>query len=99
MITNKLDVSRLRLTKKNTHRVPLYEKEGAKVVSSLPPSHLNIVDRRLTFYGSQKDVNLSFEKNGDLYISSLKPVPTAIGITAIRAMINHQDETAIVTFP
>ena len=62
MITNKLDVSRLLLTKKNTHRVPLYEKEGAKVVSSLPPSHLNIVDRRLTFYGSQKDVNLSFEK-------------------------------------
>ena len=99
MITNKLDVSRLLLTKKNTHRVPLYEKEGAKVVSSLPPSHLNIVDRRLTFYGSQKDVNLSFEKNGDLYISSLKPVPSAIGITAIRAMINHQDETAIVTFP
>lgn len=94
---NKINVKQLLRVSKNTQRVPLAKAEGT-IISTLPADNVKVEGRDITIFGSKKDVDLSFTKSGESFVSSSKPVVTTIRPSELSADLEFEGKTATVKF-
>ena len=94
---NKINVKQLLRVSKNTQRVPLTKTEGT-IISTLPADNVKVEGRDITIFGSKKDVDLTFVKNDEGFVSSSKPVPTTVKPSDLSADLNFKEKTATIKF-
>jgi len=94
---NKINVKQLLRVSKNTQRVPLAKTEGT-IISTLPADNVKVEGRDITIFGSKKDVDLTFIKNDDGFVSSSKPVSTTVKPSDLSADLNFKEKTATIKF-
>lgn len=94
---NTINVKQLLRVGKNTQRIPLAKAEGT-IVSTLPADNAKIEGRDITIFGSKKDINLAFAKNGSVFASESKPVPTTVKPSDLSADLVFNGNTATIKF-
>ena len=94
---NKINVKQLLRVSKNTQRVPLAKAEGT-IVSTLPADNVKVEGRDITIFGSKKDVDLTFAKKDEGFVSSSKPVSTTVKPGDLSADLFFDGNTATIKF-
>ena len=94
---NKINVKQLLRVSKNTQRVPLAKAEGT-IVSTLPADNVKVEGRDITIFGSKKDVDLTFSKKDEGFVSSSKPVSTTVKPGDLSADLFFDGNTATIKF-
>ena len=94
---NKINVKQLLKMNKNTNRVPLKKVEGA-IISTLPSDNTKVEGRDITVFGSKKDIDLSFVKTDEGYVSNSKIVPTSFKSSDLSANLIFNQNKATIKF-
>ena len=94
---NKINVKQLLRVSKNTQRVPLAKAEGT-IVSTLPADNVKVEGRDITIFGSKKDVDLTFAKKDEGFVSSSKPVSTTVKPGDLSADLVFDGNIATIKF-
>ena len=94
---NKINVKKLLKMNKNTNRVPLKKVEGA-IISTLPSDNTKVEGRDITVFGSKKDIDLSFVKTDEGYVSNSKIVPTSFKSSDLSANLIFNENKATIKF-
>ncbi len=94
---NKINVKQLLKMNKNTNRVPLKKVEGA-IISTLPSDNTKVEGRDITIFGSKKDIDLSFVKTDEGYVSNSKIVPTSFKSSDLSANLIFNQSKATIKF-
>lgn len=94
---NKINVKQLLRVSKNTQRVPLAKAEGT-IISTLPADNVKVEGRDITIFGSKKEVDLTFVKSGESFVSASKPVSTTVKPSDLSAILKFKEKTATIKF-